>query len=66
MRGFIRQSARRIPEGVYHRALKAEAEVIEGNLNNLLWDLLLYRCAMQIVVDALWDLDRVPNRSQAH
>jgi putative transposase len=66
MRGFIRQSARRIPEGVYHRALKAEAEVIEGNLNNQLWDLLLYRCAMQIVVDALWDLDRVPNRSQAH
>jgi putative transposase len=66
MRGSIRQLAWRIPEGVYHRALKTEAEVVEGNLNDLLWDLMLYRYAMQRVVDALWDLDRIPNRSQAH
>jgi putative transposase len=66
MRGSIRQLAWRIPEGVYHRALKAEAEVAEGNLNDLLWDLLLYRYAMQRVVDALWDLDRVPSKAQAH
>jgi putative transposase len=66
MRGSIRQLAWRIPEGVYHRALKAEAEVAEGNLNDLLWDLLLYRYAMQRVADALWDLDRVPSKAQAH
>jgi putative transposase len=35
-------------------------------LTDLLWNLLLYRYAMQRVVDALWDLDRIPNRSQAH
>jgi len=66
VRGFVRLSFRRIPEGAYHRALKAEAEVVEGGLNNLLWDLVLHRHAMQWVVDALWDLDRVPSRSQAH
>jgi len=32
----------------------------------LLWDLVLYRYAMQRVVDALWDLDKIPSRSQAH
>jgi len=66
MKGYIRSLAGRIPEGAYHRALKAEAEVIEGSLSNLLWDLLLYRHAVQRVVNALWDLDRVPSKSQAH
>ena len=66
MRGSIRLVDGRIPEGAYHRALKAEAEIIEGSVNDLLWDLLLYRYAMQRVVDALWDLDKVPNRSQSH
>jgi putative transposase len=56
----------RIPEGAYHRALKAEVEVVEGSINDLLWDLTLYRYAMQRVVDALWDLDKVPSRSQVH
>jgi len=27
---------------------------------------MLYRYAMQRIVDALWDLDKIPNRSQAH
>jgi putative transposase len=66
MRGSIRLVDGRIPEEAYHRALKAEAEVIEGSISDLLWDLLLYRHAMQRVVDALWDLGRVPSRSQAH
>jgi putative transposase len=65
VRGFIRWSWR-IPEGTYHKALKAEAEVIEGNPNDLLWDLALYKYAMQRVVDALWGLDEIPNKSQTH
>ena len=55
-----------IPEGVCHRALRAGVEVIDGGLNDLLWDLVLYRYAMQRVVDALWDLDKLPNKSQLH
>jgi putative transposase len=66
MMGFIRSRNGWIPEGAYRRALKVEAEVVEGSINDLLWDLLLYRYAMQRVVDALWDLDRIPNMSQAH
>jgi putative transposase len=66
MKEPIRLINRRIPEGVYCRALKAEAEVVEGNLSDLLWNLMLYKYAMQRVVDALWELDKVPSRSQAH
>jgi putative transposase len=58
--------ARQIPEGRYYRALKAEAEVVEGDLDDLLWDLAIHRHALQKVVNALWDLDKLPNRSQAH
>jgi putative transposase len=58
--------ARQIPEGKRYRALKAEAEVVEGDLNDLLWDLAVHRHALQRVVDALWELDKLPNRSQAH
>jgi putative transposase len=46
--------------------LKARAEVIEGWLNDLLWDLTLYRHALQRVIDALWDLDKLPRKSQMH
>ena len=56
----------RIPEEAHHRALKTEAEIVEGSINDLLWDLMLYRYAMQRVVNALWELDKVPSRSQAH
>jgi len=55
-----------MPEGAYHRALKAEAEVVEGDIRDLLWDLVVYRHALQRVVDALWDLDTSPKKSQAH
>jgi putative transposase len=58
--------ARQIPEGRYYRALKAKAEVVEGDLDDLLWDLAIHRHALQKVVNALWDLDKLPNRSQAH
>ncbi|MFZ8783521.1 MAG: RNA-guided endonuclease TnpB family protein, partial [Desulfurococcaceae archaeon] len=39
---------------------------VEGDSNDLLWDLTLYRRAIQRAVDALWELDKVPSRSQAH
>ena len=57
MKGSIRQLVWRIPERAYHKALRAEAEIVEGSVNDLLWDLAIYRHAMQRVVDALWDLD---------
>jgi len=55
-----------MPEGAYHRTLKAVAEVVEGDLEDLLWDLVVYRYVLQRVVDASWDLDVVPEKSQAH
>ena len=65
MRVFTRLSWR-VPEGTHYKALKAEAEVIDGNVNDLLWDLAIHRYALQKVVDALWDLDELPKRSQLH
>jgi len=55
-----------MPEGVYRRALKARAEIVDGDINDLLWDLNLYRYALQRAVNALWDLDKIPKKSQAH
>jgi len=66
MKASIRSGAGRMPEGVYHRALKAEVEVVEGDTGDLLWDLVVYRRVLQRVIDALWDLDAVPEKSQAH
>jgi len=66
MKVSIHRGIRWVPEGVYHRALKAVAEVVEGDIGDLLWDLMTYRYVLQRVVDALWDLDVVPEKSQAH
>jgi len=55
-----------MPEGAYRRTLKAVAEVVEGDIGDLLWDLVVYRYALQRVIDALWDLDATPKRDQAH
>ncbi|MEM4741926.1 MAG: transposase, partial [Ignisphaera sp.] len=66
MKVFIRLGCRWMPEGAYHKSLKAEAEVVGGDANGLLWDLTIYRYALQKVVDALWDLDGLPKKSQLH
>jgi len=66
MKASIHRSIRWMPEGAYHRTLKAVAEVVEGNIEDLLWDLVIYRYVLQRVIDALWDLDTVPEKSQAH
>ena len=65
MRGLT-HLARWVPEGTYYRALKTEVEVIDGNVNDLLWDLTIHRHVLQKVVDALWELDRLPRKSQLH
>jgi len=62
MKAFIHRGIRWMPEGVCRRALKAEAEIVEGDLRELLWDLAVYKYALQRVVDALWDLGTIPKR----
>ena len=66
MRASITRLARVMPEGTYYKALKARAEVIDGNINDLLWDLNIHKYALQKAIDALWDLDGVPKKSQTH
>ena len=66
MKASIHRLAWWMPEGTYHKALRAEAEVVEGDVSDLLWDLTIYRHALQRAVDALWDLDKLPRRSQIH
>jgi len=55
-----------MPEGTYYKALKTRAEIIKGDINDLLWDLAVYRYTLQKAVDALWELDRIPKKSQVH
>ncbi|MEM0027347.1 MAG: hypothetical protein QXT53_06915 [Ignisphaera sp.] len=66
MKASIHLIGRWMPEGTYYKAFKAEAEVVEGNASDLLRDLTIYRYALQKVVDALWDLDELPKKSQLH
>jgi len=66
MKAFIRSRVGRMPEGVYPRALKAEAEVVDGDIGDLLYDLAIHRYVLQRVVDALWDLEEIPEKDQAH
>jgi putative transposase len=66
MKAFIHLIGRWMPEGAYYKAFKAEAEVVGGDADDLLWDLTMYRHALQKVVDALWDLDGLPKKSQLH
>ncbi len=40
--------------------------LVDGDLNDLLWDMYVYRYALQKVVDALWELDKTPSLSQVH
>ncbi len=58
--------ARAMPEGTHYRTLRAEAYVVDGDVNDLLWDLVVYKHALQKVVDALWVFDKIPKRSQVH
>jgi len=47
MKAFIRSRVGRMPEGAYHRALKAEAEVLDGDIGDLLYDLAIHRYVLQ-------------------
>ena len=55
-----------LPEGRYSLSLKARTVLIEGELNDLLWDMFVYRYTLQKVVDALWELDKLPTLNQCH
>jgi len=66
MKAFIHPRAGWMPEGVYHRTLKAEAEVVDGDIGDLLHDLAIHRYVLQKVIDALWDLEEIPKKDQAH
>lgn len=65
MKGYI-PFTRGIPEGTYYKALKTEVEVVNGNVNDLLWDLAICRYVLQKIIDALWCLDKLPSKSQLH
>ncbi len=55
-----------LPEGRYSITLKAKVILVGGNLNDLLWDMFVYRYVLQKVVDALWELDKLPTLNQCH
>ncbi len=65
MRGFA-PAVRVLPEGRYSITLKARAILVGGDLRELLWDIYLYCYVLQKIVDALWELDRLPTLNQVH
>jgi len=66
MRAYIPRAAWGMPEAPYMKALKAEAEVVEGGLDGLLLDLALYRYTIQKIIDVLWIAGTTLDRKSAH
>ena len=46
--------------------LKAQGILVEGSLEELHEELYLTRRAIQYVIDALWELDKLPSINQTH
>ncbi len=55
-----------VPRGEYILTLKARGELVEGSLEELREELYLTRRAIQYVIDALWELDKIPGINQLH
>ena len=55
-----------VPRGEYMLTLKARGELVGGSLEELREELYLTRRAIQYVIDALWELDKLPTINQAH
>ena len=58
--------ARVVPRGEYMLTLKARGVLIEGSLEELREELYMTRRAIQYVIDALWELDKLPSINQLH
>ncbi len=65
MRGLA-TAARVAPRGEKSLALKARAILVDGDLHELFAELWLARREIQRVIDALWELDKLPTLNQAH
>ena len=66
MRGKTTRYAWVVPRGEYMLTLKAQGILVEGSLEELHEELYLTRRATQYVIDALWELDKLPSINQAH
>ena len=54
------------PRGERTLSLRARAVLVEGDPYGLFAELWLARREMQRIIDALWELDRLPRLNQAH
>ena len=66
MRGKTTHEAWVVPRGEYMLTLKAQGVLIEGSLEELREELYMSRRATQYVIDALWELDKLPTLNQVH
>ncbi len=66
MRGLTTTMARVVPRGEKMLTLKAQGVLVDGSINELREELYLTRRATQYIVDALWELDKLPSINQLH
>ncbi len=66
MRGRTTHGAWVVPRGEETLTLKAGGELLEGSLSGLREELYLTRRAIQYIIDALWELDKLPSLNQLH
>ncbi|OYT46243.1 MAG: hypothetical protein B6U85_07745 [Desulfurococcales archaeon ex4484_42] len=66
MRGSTTSLAWVVPRGEYMLTLKAQGILVNGTTNELREELYLIRRATQYIIDALWELDKLPSLNQMH
>ena len=55
-----------VPRGAYMLTLKSQGVLVEGSLEELREELYLARRTLQFIVNALWELDKLPSINQLH
>ena len=58
--------ARVVPQGEYVLTLKAQGKLMNGPIEELQEELYLIRRAIQYIINALWELDKIPTLNQVH
>jgi len=58
--------ARVVPRGEYMLTLKAQGKLVDGSLEELREELYITRRTTQYIIDALWELDKLPTLNQCH
>lgn len=66
MRGLTTHNAWVVPRGEYMLTLKTQGVLLEGSISELKEELYMTKRAIQYIIGALWELDKLPSLNHVH